>query len=390
MQNKLIPYGRQEIIDEDIEAVSRVLRSDFLTTGPMVPEFEKMIAEYCHVQHAVSVTNATSALHLGCLSLGVGPGDCVWTSAITFVASANCALYCGATVDFLDIDEETTNVDIDKLREKLAAAKDAAQLPKVIIFVHMAGLSCDMREAYQLSKEYGFRIIEDASHAIGATYEGKPVGCCEYSDLSVFSFHPVKIITTGEGGALTTNDSSIADKVRLLRSHGITRDEASMGATPDGPWYYEQIALGFNYRLTDIQAALGVSQIKRLDAYVQRRNEIAGMYKDSLSDLPLKLPRTFSCRQSSFHLYVIRLDLERSNKNRLDVFESLRKSGVLANLHYIPVYRQPYFNKMGFSRSNFPGAERYYREAISLPMFPSMTYSDFDHVVKVLTKALKA
>ena len=384
----MIPYGRQDISETDIQAVVDVLRSDYLTQGPAVPAFEKAVASYSGAQHAVAVNSATSALHIACLALGVGKGDIVWTSPITFVASANCALYCGASVDFVDIDAKTYNLSVEKLEERLIQAKLLGKLPKVVIPVHLCGQPCDMRAIGKLSKEYGFKVIEDASHAIGGKYLGKPVGNCEYSDITVFSFHPVKIITTGEGGMALTNKPELARKMQLLRSHGITRDEQEMTHIPDGPWYYQQIALGLNYRMTDIQAALGLSQMSRLDSFVAKRHEIANRYNELLKDLPLTLPYQHADNFSALHLYVIRLQLDKINKTHKQVFKSLCAAGVGVNLHYIPVYRQPYYRQFGYNVSDFPESEKYYEEAISLPIYSQLTPSLQDSVADILRQVI--
>jgi UDP-4-amino-4,6-dideoxy-N-acetyl-beta-L-altrosamine transaminase len=378
----IIPYGRQTINQEDIDAVTAVLRSEFLTQGPAVPKFESEVANYCDVKFAVAVNSATSALHLACLALGVGPGDRVWTTPITFVASANCARYCGAEVDFVDIDPRTYNMSTECLEEKLLAAESAGELPKVVIPVHLCGQSCDMQRISALSQRFGFRIIEDASHAIGARYLGLPVGNCFYSDITVFSFHPVKIITTGEGGMALTNDLVLANQLRRLRSHGITRDAAEMTHTPDGLWYYQQIDLGFNYRMTDIQAALGLSQIRRLDEFIKTRHLIAKRYDELLLGLNLTTPWQHPDCHSSYHLYVVRLDTDTLDHG--DAFERLRANGIGVNLHYIPVYRQPYYASMGFESTAFPEAEQYYAEAITLPIYPTMTENDQLEVVRCL------
>lgn len=383
----MIPYGRQEITDADIEAVTAVLRSDWLTQGPAVPAFEAAVADYCGAAHAVAVNSATSALHLACLALGVGPGDRVWTSPITFVASANCALYCGATVDFVDIDPETCNIGVESLAEKLKGASATGTLPKVIVVVHLAGEPCNMEAIHALSCRYGFRIIEDASHAIGAKYRGEPVGNCRYSDITVFSFHPVKIVTTGEGGMAVCQDAGLAARMALLRSHGITRDPANMAAN-DGPWYYEQIDLGFNYRMTDIQAALGISQIKRLDSYIASRQRLARRYDELLVDLPVDLPHRDSGNISALHLYVIRLRIAELPTTRLEAFNGLRERKIGVNLHYIPVPAQPYYRRLGFSLADFPQAGRYYEQAISLPLYSTLAESDQDQVVAALREVL--
>ncbi len=385
----MIPYGRQEITDADIEAVVDVLRSDLITQGPVVPTFEKSVAEYCGAKHAIAVNSATSALHLAVLALGLRESDIVWTTPITFVASANCALYCGAQVDFVDIDPLTYNMSVDQLAEKLAQAKEHGNLPKIVIPVHLCGQSCDMAAIHALSQQYGFKIIEDASHAIGARYKDKPVGNCQYSDITVFSFHPVKIITTGEGGMALTNDDDIAKKISLLRSHGITRDAADMTSEPDGPWYYQQIDLGFNYRLTDLQAALGNSQMQRLDDYVSKRHVIAERYNNLLTDLPVERPWQDPDNYSSYHLYVIRLKLEEINKTQREVFEKLRESGIGVNLHYIPIYRQPYYEHLDIDKSAYPEAEQYYSEVISLPIYPSLSHQQQDEVVSYLKAVIQ-
>ncbi|WP_457572976.1 UDP-4-amino-4,6-dideoxy-N-acetyl-beta-L-altrosamine transaminase [Desulfolithobacter sp.] len=379
-----IPYGRQEITAKDIEAVIEVLEARLLTQGPKVPEFEKRVARYCGVRHGVAVNSATSALHLACLALGLGPGDMVWTTPITFVASANCALYCGAGVDFVDIDARTGNLCPEALARKLVDAEKAGTLPKVVIPVHLCGQSCEMRAIHLLSRRYGFRIIEDASHAIGGQYRGRPVGCCRYSDITVFSFHPVKIITTGEGGMALTNDVRLARKMSRMRSHGITKDPAEMRGPADGPWYYEQIELGFNYRMTDLQAALGISQMGRLDRYIARRQELAGRYDSLLADLPGKpLWQHPDCR-SSWHLYVIRLRTEELRLGHSQLVKSLREHGIGVQLHYIPLYRHPYYQRLGFDRKCYPGAEDYYAEAVTLPLFPTLTEADQDKIVDTL------
>ena len=383
----MIPYGRQDISETDIQAVVDVLRSDFLTQGPAVPAFEKAVADYCGAGHAVTVNSATSALHIACLALGVGKGDIVWTSPITFVASANCALYCGADVDFVDIDPRTYNLSTERLAEKLAQAEKSGRLPKVVIPVHLCGQPCDMAGIHALSQRYGFKIIEDASHAIGGKYKGEPIGNCRYSDITVFSFHPVKIITTGEGGMALTNNENLAKRIQLLRSHGITREAGEMTHAPEGPWYYQQIELGFNYRMTDIQAALGLSQMRRLDEFVAKRHAIAKRYEQLLADLPVITPWQNADSYSGLHLYVIRLRLAEIGKTHRQVFEALRAAGIGVNLHYIPVYRQPYYEDMGFKAGYCPEAERYYAEAISLPMYPNLTEAQQDKVIESLRVA---
>jgi UDP-4-amino-4,6-dideoxy-N-acetyl-beta-L-altrosamine transaminase len=381
----IIPYGRQNISEADIQAVVDVLKSDFLTQGPIVPAFEKKIAEYCNVKYAVGVNSATSALHLACLALEIGPKDIVWTSPITFVASANCARYCGASVDFVDIDPVTYNMSVSHLEEKLVIAEKNNCLPKVVIPVHLCGQSCEMEMIHELSLKYGFRIIEDASHAIGAKYKGEPVGSCKYSDITVFSFHPVKIITTCEGGMAVTNQRDLFCRMERLRSHGITRNPQEMSHLPDGPWYYQQIELGFNYRLTDVQAALGLSQLQRLDEFIVRRHEIVALYNKLLEGTTFIIPTQHVDTYSSFHLYVIRVKASQKYRHR-EVFERLRASGILVNLHYIPVYHHPYYQKIGYQAVNFPQAELYYSEAISLPIYVGLSDDDVKEVVnKLLT-----
>lgn len=382
----MIPYGRQNISQDDIDAVVEVLRSDFITQGPVVPEFEKIVASYCGAKYAVAVNSATSALHIACLALGVGPGDLVWTSPVTFVASANCARYCGADVDFVDIDPRTYNMSVACLADKLEHAQRNGRLPKVVIPVHLAGQSCEMEAIHTLSVKYGFRIIEDASHAIGGSYKGEKVGSGRYSDITVFSFHPVKIITTGEGGMAVTNDPTLVKHMARLRSHGITRYPSEMTRPPDGSWYYQQIELGFNYRMTDIQAALGVSQMRQLDEFVAQRHVISRDYENLLKDASVKLPWAHPDTYSALHLYIVRLSAGDLKISRREVFERMRSEGIGVNLHYIPVYRQPYYERMGFKTEEFPEAELYYAEAITLPIFPGLTSEQQTHVVRRLLK----
>lgn len=387
---EFIPYGRQNITEKDIDAVVNVLKSDYLTQGPKVPEFEQAIKNHCVVRHALAMNSATSALHVACLALGVGEGDIVWTTPITFVASANCALYCGATVDFVDIDPQTYNLSVKALEQKLKEAKEQDKLPKVVIPVHLCGQPCDMEAIHALSQEYGFSIIEDASHAIGGSYQNKPIGNCQYSDITIFSFHPVKIITTAEGGVATTNNDELAQKMDLLRSHGITRDIDLMTHEPDGPWYYQQIDLGFNYRMTEMQAALGVSQIQRLDSITESRHKIAKRYNEQLASLPVIVPFQIQESYSGLHLYVIRLKLDEIKPTHLEVFQSLRAANIGVNLHYIPVHLQPYYQKnFSFQTGDFPQAEQYYREAISLPLYPDLTEEQQDYIVETLKGILK-
>jgi len=386
----MIPYGRQDIHQEDIDAVVEILRSDFLTQGPTVPAFEEAVVERVGASHGVATSSATSALHLACLALGAGPGDVVWTTPTTFVASANCARHCGADVDFVDIDSQTWNMSVAALREKLEQAERDGRIPKIVIPVHLCGQPCEMKSIGELAQQYGFKVIEDASHAIGARYQDEPVGNCRYSDIAVFSFHPVKIITTGEGGLATTRDAEVADRMRLLRSHGVTRDPERMVGESLGPWYYEQVALGFNYRMTDLHAALGLSQLRRLDEIVARRHDLARVYDEALGDLPLRLPHNHPDAYSALHLYPVRLCLDRIDRTHRDIFEALRRRGVGVNLHYIPVHTQPYYRDLGFSVGQFPEAERYHAEAISLPMFPTLTQEQQGEVVRVLHEELEA
>lgn len=383
----MIPYGRQDITEDDIAAVNAVLRSDFLTQGPAVPRFEAAVAALCRAPHAVAVNSATSGLHTACLALGLGPGDLLWTSPITFVASANCALYCGASVDFVDIDPATWNLCPRALEAKLIAAERAGRLPKVVVPVHLAGQAPDMAAIHALALRFGFRVIEDASHAIGADYRGDPVGDCRYSDITVFSFHPVKIITSGEGGMALTRDAELARKMELARSHGITRDPALMSHAPDGPWYYQQVDLGYNYRMTDIQAALGLSQLGRIGAYVARRRALAARYDRLLDGLPLTRPYQHGEGTSAWHLYIVKLD---PGIDRRAVFEAMRAAGIGVNVHYIPVHTQPYYAAMGFVPGDFPEAMAYYAGAISLPLFPGLTEAQQDQVVAAFRKAIGA
>mgnify|MGYP003109597746 CR=1 FL=1 len=385
----MIPYGKQDITQADIDAVVNVLKSDFLTQGPKVPEFEAKVAKHIGAKHALAVNSATSALHIACLTLGLGDGDWLWTTPITFVASANCGLYCGAKVDFVDIDPQTYNLCPKALAAKLEQAEQEGRLPKVLVAVHLCGQPCDMEAIYKLSQQFGFRVIEDASHAIGGQYQGQFVGNGHYSDITVFSFHPVKIITTAEGGMALTNSDELAIRMNLLRSHGVTRDQNLMTHEPDGPWYYQQVDLGFNYRMTELQAALGVSQIERLNAFVARRHELAKRYEQLLADLPVTTPWQHPDSYSGLHLYVIRLQLDEINKTHRQVFESLREQGIGVNLHYIPVHTQPYYQAMGFEPEDYPEAMAYYREAISMPMFQGMTDAQQNEVVKSLGNALK-
>lgn len=376
----MIPYGRQSVTDEDIEEVARVLRSDFLTQGPAVPRFETLLANHCGVSAVAAVSSATAALHLACLALDVGPGDVVWTSPISFVASANCALYCGASIDFVDIDQQTGNMSIEALSNKIRLAAKLGRLPRVLIPVHLAGASPELEAIHKLTSRYGIRIIEDASHAIGATYGDKPVGSCEFSDATVFSFHPVKIITTGEGGVVATNDVEVDRKVRLLRSHGITREHDQFVFDDRRKWVYEQQALGFNYRMTDIQASLGSSQLDRLSAFVDRRRLLARRYMEGLVGLPIGLPPEDQINTSAWHLFIIR------TRDRDELHQFLESHGVGTNVHYIPIYRQPYYAALGFQSSEFPQSEVYYESALSIPLFPGLTDDDHARIISLIRK----
>ncbi|PKN42499.1 MAG: UDP-4-amino-4,6-dideoxy-N-acetyl-beta-L-altrosamine transaminase [Deltaproteobacteria bacterium HGW-Deltaproteobacteria-18] len=385
----MIPYGRQEIIQADIDAVVDVLRSDFLTQGPVVPRFEQAVSNHVGAEHAVAVNSATSALHIACLALNLGPGDWLWTTPITFVASANCGLYCGARVDFVDIDPRTYNLCPLALERKLEKAEREGCLPKIVVPVHLCGQSCDMAAIHALGGRYGFKIIEDASHAIGGKYRGEFIGNCRHSDITVFSFHPVKIITTAEGGMATTNDISLANRMSLLRSHGITRDPDLMTQSPDGPWYYQQIELGFNYRMTELQAALGASQIKRLDEFVSRRHALARRYDEMLAGVCVITPWQHPDSYSGLHLYVIRTNHGKTGGSRDQIFKSMRNQGIGVNVHYIPVHTQPYYRNFGFEPGDYPQSESYYAEAISLPMFHGMTEGQQVAVVEALCKAVE-
>lgn len=385
----MIPYGRQDISEADIDAVVQVLRSDWLTQGPAIERFEQEVATYCSARHAVAVNNATAALHIACLAVGLGPGDILWTSPNTFVASANCALYCGAQVDFVDIDPKTYNLSVPRLEEKLLRAEREHKLPKVLVPVHFAGQSCDMEAIAALAKRFGFAVIEDASHAIGGRYKDARVGACAFSDMTVFSFHPVKIVTTGEGGMVLTNRKDLHERLLLLRSHGITRDPAAMSEPAHGPWYYQQVALGFNYRMTDIQAALGASQMRRLGEFVEKRQRLAQRYDCLLADLPVITPARNADAYSACHLYVIRLQLPRLRKSHAEIFTELRSRGIGVNLHYIPVHTQPHYAQLGFLPGDFPEAERYYAEAISLPLYAALDEGQQDAVVQALKDTLQ-
>lgn len=380
----MIPYGRQDISEDDIAAVRAVLQSDFLTQGPAIERFERAVAEHCGARHAIAVANATAALHIACLALDLGPGDLAWTSPNTFVASANCARYCGADVDFVDIDPVSWNLSPGLLAQRLDEAQARGRLPKVLVPVHFSGQSCDMEEIGRLAREYGVAVLEDASHAIGASFLNSPVGSCTHSECAVFSFHPVKIVTTGEGGVIVTNRDDLAARLLRLRSHGITRDASVMTEKNPGPWYYEQRELGYNYRMTDIQAALGASQMTRLETFVTRRRQLAARYDTLLAGLPIQLPVQDIRSQSSWHLYVVRLHLDQISRSHRQIFDALRAAGIGANLHYIPVHLQPYYRTLGFSPGHCPEAERYYGEAISLPLYPALNEADQDYIATTL------
>ncbi len=384
----MIPYGRQWIDDADIQAVVDTLRSDWLTQGPAVGKLEAAFAELCRVPHAVAVNSATSALHIACLAIGAGPGDVVWTVPNTFVASANCARLCGADVDFVDIDPKTYNISVPALAQKLRDAKAAGRLPKAVIPVHFSGRAPDQEAIWSLAKDYGFRVIEDASHSVGATYDGEPVGSCRWSDIAVFSFHPVKIVTTAEGGLATTRDPALAERMARLRTHGITKDEALLTNKNEGGWYYEQIELGLNYRLTDLQAALGLSQLRRLEEFLHRRRELVARYDRLLAEMPVTRPLVDLIDESAWHLYVIRIDPKRAGKTRRQVYDAMRAAGIGVQVHYIPVHLQPYYRALGFKPGHCPEAERYAEEALSLPLYPALTDGEQDAVVAALKQSL--
>jgi len=386
----MIPYGRQEISRADIEAVVAALQSAFLTQGPVVPRFEQAVSARCGARHAVAVNSGTSALHVACLALDLGPGEVLWTVPNTFVASANCGRYCGADVDFVDIDPNTWNLSVPALREKLTQAKRNGKLPKVVVPVHLGGQPTEQEAIWNLAREFGFKVLEDAAHSFGASRNGEPVGSCKWSHIAVFSFHPAKIITTGEGGMAMTNDDELAWRMTAFHTHGITRDPARMRREPDGPWYYEQVQLGYNYRMTDLEAALGLSQFVRLDEFVERRNALARRYNQKLADLPLQLPTVQPENRSAFHLYVVRLRSGVVSKAHREVFDSLRKQGIGVNLHYMPVHLQPYYRNLGFGPGLCPEAERYAQEAISLPLYPGLTNEQQDQVINAMKEAFTA
>ncbi|VBB05528.1 degt/dnrj/eryc1/strs aminotransferase [Lucifera butyrica] len=385
---KPIPYGHQDINEADIQAVMAVLASDWITQGPAIEKFEQTVAQYCGARYAVAVNSATSALHIACMAAGLKRGEWLWTSPNTFVASANCGRYCGAAVDFADIDNRTYNISVTRLAEKLKRAKRENRLPKVVVPVHFAGQSCEMEPIQRLAAEYGFLLLEDASHAIGGTYQGQKVGSCRFADMTVFSFHPVKIITTAEGGMVLTNRQDLYERLIRLRSHGITR-QAELMSENQGPWYYQQIELGFNYRLTDLQAALGISQMERIDEFVAKRRAIAAKYDRELKNLPLILPWQHPDSLSAYHLYVVQLAPVYQRKSRRQVFEELRASGIGVNVHYIPVHTQPYYRQFGFKYGDFPVAEAYYNSAVSIPLYAAMTAEQQDYVISTLTEILQ-
>jgi len=385
----MIPYGKQTISQGDIDAVVAVLKSDWLTQGPAIPQFEESMQVYCQVPHAVAVSNATAALHLACLAADLGPGDWLWTSSNSFVASANCGLYCGAKVDFVDIDPRTYNLDVSALKVKLEKAAEENCLPKVVIPVHFSGQACEMSAIFDLAKQYKFTIIEDASHAVGGDYLGEKIGNCRYSDMTVFSFHPVKIITTGEGGLITTKNSQIAERLKRLRTHGITRNASEMSGLSHGDWFYQQIELGFNYRMTDLQAALGASQLKRLDEFIEKRRRVARVYQQALARLPLILPYQHADTNSAWHLFVIQVDSAKTSMTRKEVFDYLRKQGVGVNVHYIPIHTQPYYQNIGFKTQDFPKTLHYYERAISLPIYFSFSQAEQNFVIQTLTSVFE-
>ncbi len=390
----MIPYARQLVTEADVDAVVAVLHSDFLTQGPAVPRFEQAVAARVRAAHAVAMNSATSALHVACIALGLKQGDALWTVPNTFVASANCARYCGADVDFVDIDPATWNMSVSALKDRLFRAERAGRLPKVVVPVHFGGQPTEQEAIRELAGRYGFKVLEDASHSIGASRSGEPAGSCRWSDITVLSFHPVKIITSGEGGMALTNDAVLAEKMRMLRSHGITRDPARFdsGALAEdgtaGAWYYEQLLLGFNYRMTDIHAALGLSQLGRLEANVERRNDLARRYDAALAGMPLRLPSVQPDNLSAFHLYVVRVKPDAAGRSHRQVFDELRRRGVAVNLHYLPVHLQPYYRALGFSEGSFPEAEAHAGEAITLPLYPSLAESQQDRVVNALRETL--
>lgn len=379
-----IPYGRQDINQADIDAVVDVLEGDWLTQGPAIERFEQAVADATGAKYAVAISSCTAGLHIACLAAGLSRGDTLWTSPNTFVASANAARYCGANVDFVDIDPQTYNISISALADKLTKAKATNTLPKVVIPVHFSGQACNMAAIHQLSQEFGFTVIEDAAHAIGASYQSVPVGQCQHSAMTVFSFHPVKIVTTAEGGVVTTNDNTLYDQLIMLRSHGITKEADKLTSPAEGGWSYEQQTLGYHYRMTDIQAALGASQVQRLPEFIARRRQLAAQYDEMLADLPVIRPYQAESQQSSWHLYVVQIDSHKTSTTRKAVFDGLRAANIGVQIHYIPVHTQPYYKAIGFNRGDFPVAESYYQQAISLPMYPTLTDAEQQRVVATL------
>ncbi len=385
-----IPYGRQTIQASDIEAVMQVLKSDWITQGPAIEHFEQKLAKRFESPHALAVCNATAALHLAYLAAGLGPGKKLWTSPNTFLATANAARFCGADVDFVDIDPKSWNLSVEQLVLRLSQAEKTGQLPDVLAPVHFGGNPCEMEAIAGLARKYNFQVVEDASHAVGARYQNHPIGSSHYSDFTVFSFHPVKIITTGEGGAILTHNTAAYERMARLRSHGMTRNPKLMQQEGEGGWYYEQLELGFNYRITDIQAALGESQLERLDSFIQQRQVLAKRYSELLADLSadlaLQLPSVSAEAVSAWHLYVIRIPSRKGMRKQ--VYDHLQKAGIEVNVHYIPVHLQPYYRQLGFKPGDFPEAEAYYREAITLPLFPTLTLKQQDFIVSTLKEAL--
>ena len=386
--NRMIPYAKQDISDEDIDSVIEVLKSDFLTQGNKVPLFEDIISERVGAKYALAANSATSCLYLSCLSLGLSKEDILWTSPITYVASANCALYCGAEVDFVDIDPLTWNISVEILEEKLKTARKIKKVPKILVLVHLAGNPCDLQKVFDLSKEYGFSIIEDASHALGSKYSGEHIGSSVYSDISVFSFHPVKNITTGEGGMILTNNQKLSEKIHLYRSHGITRDTKKMINKEEGLWYYEQLLLGFNFRMSDIHAALGISQMNSLDKFISKRNDISQIYTEELKGLPLTIQRVRKEDLSAWHIFVIRLKLSELKLSRLEIYNSLRNMGIGVNVHYIPVHLHPFYKNLGFNKGDFPNSENYYDGAITIPMFTKLKKKEIKYVIQALKESI--
>lgn len=386
--NRMIPYAKQDISDEDIDSVIEVLKSDFLTQGNQGPLFEDIISKRMGAKYALAANSATSCLHLSCLSLGLSKGDILWTSPITYVASANCALFCGAEVDFVDIDPLTWNISVEILEEKLKTARKRKKIPKILVLVHLAGNPCDLKKIFDLSKEYGFSIIEDASHALGSKYSEEQIGSSTYSDISVFSFHPVKNITTGEGGMILTNNKEIAEKVNLYRSHGVTRDTNKMFNKNEGLWYYEQLLLGFNFRMNEIQASLGISQMNSLDKFISKRNEVSQMYMKNLKNLPLTFQKVRNEDLSAWHLFIIHLKLDQLELTRLEIYNSLREKGIGVNVHYIPVHLQPFYRNLGFKQGDYPNSESYYDGALTIPMYTKLKKKDIEFVIQALQESI--